>query len=298
MQFQPMKIQDVPLIQPFFEGLPSNTCDYTVGGMFMWRDYFQMEYAIEDGTLFSRLMGEDGRRGYNIPLGSRDMASDLRRLMDHAHGEKELIRFCTVPEEYLSAFRLPGVSLHLTSQTEYFDYLYLAEDFVGLSGEKYASQRNHIHQFLRFAPNWDYRDLDAGNLSDVLVFFKDYYQPSLSESPSRIEENRKTLEVLENLEQYRMRGGVLLVNGVVVGFSLCEVLGETLYVHIEKADREVPGAYPMLAWQSAKRYAGEGTGVRYINREEDMGDPGLRESKLAWHPVRLLEKYILDEEPE
>ena len=297
MQFQPLKMGDISLVRPFFEGLLSNTCDYTVGGMFMWRDYFQMEYAIEDGTFFSRHTGEDGRRGYNIPLGSRNMTSSLQRLKNYVQGEDEPLRFCTVPEEYLSAFRLLDVAFRRISQEEYFDYLYSAEDFIGLNGEKYTSQRNHIHQFRHFAPNWDYQELGAGNLTDALVFFKDYYQPGQNNSPSRDEENKKVLEVLENFELYRMLGGILLVNGVVVGFSLCEVLGDTLYVHIEKADREVPGAYSMLAWQSAKYYAGQGTGVRYINREEDMGNPGLRNSKLTWRPIRLLKKYILDEEP-
>ena len=292
MRFKKLEIEDIDTARPFFDGLLSNTCDYTAGGMFMWRDYFHMEYAIDGGVFFSRLIGEDGGPGYNIPLGAADMPAAIRRIVDYVreNGEASL-RFCTVPEEYLPFFDITGLTFHRTEQTEYFDYLYDAEDFVRLEGEKHASHRNHIHQFTRFASEWDYRDLNEENLPEVITFFRDYYRPG-ADSPSKAEENAKTLEVLTNMDAYRMRGGILLVNGVVVGFSLCEITGDTMYVHIEKADRDVPGSYPMLAWQSAKRYAAGG--VKYINREEDMGDPGLRKSKLSWHPLRLLRKYILE----
>ena len=300
LNFKKMELSDIAAVRPYFKNMPSRTCDYTVGGMFMWRDYFKMEYAIRDGVLFSRLMGTDGAMGWNIPLLREpgDISDLIRLVTDYARDNGEFLRFCTVPEEYLPFFdNVPGARFSLIEQTEYFDYLYSSEDFISLEGEKYASHRNHIHQFSRFATNCDYRDIDAENLPEVITFFKDYYVPSASESgsESRDEENAKTMEVLENFSLYGMSGGVLSVNGVAVGFSLCETIGDTTYIHVEKADRGVPGAYPALAWMTAKRFAGV-EGVKYINREEDMGDPGLKKSKMSWHPTRLLKKYILKNE--
>ena len=42
MPFQKMTIDDIPVIAPYFRFVTTNTCDFTVGGMFMWRDYFHM----------------------------------------------------------------------------------------------------------------------------------------------------------------------------------------------------------------------------------------------------------------
>ena len=38
MPFQKMTIDDIPVIAPYFRFVTTNTCDFTVGGMFMWRD--------------------------------------------------------------------------------------------------------------------------------------------------------------------------------------------------------------------------------------------------------------------
>ena len=73
--------------------------------------------------------------------------------------------------------------------------------------------------------------------------------------------------------------------------ALGEIIGDTLFIHIEKADRDYEGCYQMLVAQFAQQFAGEG--VAFINREDDTGDPGLRTSKLSYHPVALLEKYTV-----
>ena len=294
MHFHRLELKDIPLVQGCFDGLLSNTCDYSIGGIFMWRDYFQMEYAILDGTFFSRLTGLDGKVYYNLPLGNGDKTASVRYLIDCLHQEGQPARFCTIPEAYMGLFSNLGIRFHQMEQPEYADYLYAAEDLAHFNGEKYRSQRNHVHQFLRFASAWSYDSITEDNLSDIIVFFRDFYPSELDTSSSAVEESKKVLEVLNNLDKYQMRGGVLSVNGIVVGFSLCETIGDTMYVHIEKGDREVPGAYPMLVQQSAAQYAAEG--IKFINREDDMGDKGLQKSKLAYQPIRLLKKYILEEE--
>ena len=90
---------------------------------------------------------------------------------------------------------------------------------------------------------------------------------------------------------YGLVGGVLRADGAIVGFTLGEVLRDTLYIHIEKADRDYPGAYQMLCRQFCTAYA---DGLAYVNREEDMGDLGLRKAKRDLHPVTQLKKYTVE----
>lgn len=77
-----------------------------------------------------------------------------------------------------------------------------------------------------------------------------------------------------------------------VALYINEIVGDTLYTHIEKADRQYKGAYQMLVNQAAITFAVDE--VSFINREEDMGDLGLRTSKKSYHPIELLKKYTIE----
>ena len=287
MEFRPLLLTDIPAVRPFFRRLASRTCDFSVGGMFMWRDFFRIEFALEDGVFFSRLRGGGQGLHYNLPIGE-DMASAVAAL---AAADGAPLRFCTVPEPYLPLFQETGRSVSVTEHPEFSDYLYAAEDLAQLRGRKYSGTRNLISQFKRNAGTWSFRELQAEDAAPVREFFQRTYLPSAAAGDYEAEENAKVLEVLENLAAYGMTGGVLRADGGVVGFTLNEIIGDTLYAHIEKADRHCKGAYQTLMQQNAACFTGGE--VRYINREEDMGDPGLRASKQSYHPLKLLKKYTV-----
>lgn len=77
----------------------------------------------------------------------------------------------------------------------------------------------------------------------------------------------------------------------MVGFSLGEYDGDTLYVHVEKANTDYRGAYQVLMTSFIREFAKEG--IAYVNREDDAGDPGLRKSKLSYNPIWLVKKYTV-----
>jgi hypothetical protein len=96
---------------------------------------------------------------------------------------------------------------------------------------------------------------------------------------------------VENFDAYGFNGEALRVDGKIVGFFLCEAVYDTLIVHIEKCDRNITGAYQMLAKEEAAKYC-VGS-LKYVNREDDSGDEGLRKSKLSYHPAFIAEKYTV-----
>ena len=145
---------------------------------------------------------------------------------------------------------------------------------------------------MREHSGWSFEAVDETNLPEVRSFFERYASEHVKDYPAYDEGNIKTLEVLDNMEKYGLLGGVLRVGGDVVGASLGEIVGDTLFVHIEKSLTEFSGSYPMLVNQFAKMYAADG--VTFINREEDDGVEGLRVSKMSYHPVELLDKYVVE----
>lgn len=242
MKYKSLTLQDIETIRPFYRMIQSQTCDCTVGGLFMWRDFYKMEYAIEDGTFFSRLRDQNDNIYYNIPI-SEDIHAAIRRLI--AREEKPL-RFCTVPERYLPAFLNCGSDTVISEHADYFDYLYCAADLVLLKGKKYNGQRNLISQFKRSVDAWSFEMIDSNSINRVKNFFYNTYLPFSKEGLFEQEENKKVIEVLDNFDTYGMLGGYLIADGKIVGFSINEIVGDTLYTHIEKADRQYKGAYQML----------------------------------------------------
>ena len=77
----------------------------------------------------------------------------------------------------------------------------------------------------------------------------------------------------------------------IVAFTLGEVIGDTLYVHIEKMSHDIAGAGETINRLFASMMTTIHPSVQYINREEDVGDPGLRHAKESYHPLELLKKY-------
>ena len=287
MQFEPLTLQDINTVRPCFEHLISNTCDYTAGCMFMWRSYYQMKRCFTEDGFFSKLHDEHGNKYYNLPF-SGNLEHALQALYNYA---RKPLRFCTIPEAYLPVFQKLFPDCIIEEQRDYFDYLYLASDLIGLHGKKFSGQRNQISQFKRNVQEWHFDAMTADNLNQVKAFYlaSAFFTDDLSESARA--ENQMALEVLDHFDTYKMIGGVLYADGKIVGFSVGEIMGNTLYIHIEKADRTVKGAYQMVVNQAAMTFSTPE--VEYINREDDMGDLGLRTAKLAYHPVALLKKYIV-----
>jgi hypothetical protein len=138
---------------------------------------------------------------------------------------------------------------------------------------------------------WHFEPITKDNLDQVKTFFNWFAEVNEKESDTYKEDERKAAEVLEHFEVYGFLGGAVWAEDRIVAMALGEVQGDTLYVHIEKADIRYHGAYQMIVREFARYACTEG--IQYINREDDAGDEGLRKSKLAWRPCGLLDKYLV-----
>ena len=86
-----------------------------------------------------------------------------------------------------------------------------------------------------------------------------------------------------------MDGGLLRIGKRVVAFSMGDALNEDVYLaHIEKAYDDISGAYQMINQQFVRRFALD---YKFVNREDDTGDEGLRRAKLSYDPAYLVAKY-------
>lgn len=277
--------------QPYFR---ERLCDYTIGNLYLWRDEFQNQIAVEDGLLYVRqTFRAAGITAYGYPQGPEPARhAGVGRLLEHsrAAGEPSLY-LCNVSAGELEVMR--GIySLTARPERDWFDYLYDAPAFAEMTGRRYAGQRNHINKFLRAFPDWSYEEFGPGNLNEAESFLGRFYE-SHGTDGLLLEERDKLHGMLSDLPVYQMFGGLLRGGGSkqILALAVGERVGDTLFIHAEKADASVPGAYQMIAREFVRQNAAPDT--LYANREEDTGVEGLRISKLSYHPIRLLEKYTV-----
>ncbi len=296
LNFRPLRLEDLPQLRRYFTINPGRLCDSTPGSTFIWRDMYTVEYAEDNGSLYFKVTVPDMGATFPLPLG-HDREEHFKTLADYCCQSGIPISFYPVPREELPTLQEYFPNTAAISNRDSADYLYRAEDLKYFKGKKLSGQRNHVNRFHKsYDGLWEFRPITAEDVPALSDFLDRYTQRWNKPSPSFLEDIAKTREVLENLQTYGLFGGMLLVEGVIAGFALGEVIGDTLFTHIEKADRDYDGCYQMLVSQFAQTFAVDG--VEFINREDDTGDPGLRTSKLSYHPVALLEKFsVTVEEP-
>ena len=276
-------------MRPFFYETDTRICDDTIGGTFIWRDYFNTRFVISDGVLYMEVDYPDGTTAFTYPAGGAD--DSLYAVRDYCSAKGIPLIFCMVTPQETEVLQRVFGELDIKHERDWYDYLYDAQQMKELSGRKFSAVRNHINKFKNQNTNWSFEKITPENIKEACDFINEHSFDSNKGASSFEEGERKNIEVLENYELYGMVGGILKVGDKIVGLSIGEIVRDTLFVHIEKADRNIPGAYQMLMNKFALEYA-QGP-VRYINREDDAGDEGLRKSKLAYQPISLLEKYTV-----
>ncbi len=278
---------------PLLKESPFLCNDFSLGSLLMWNRGTDTQFAVYNNTLIIRQMIGD-EPAFSYPFGE-DPDGAMAELIEYVNTNDLSLLLFGVPEDSLARIKLDTryKSVHVNYDRRWSDYLYSFEEMESFAGKKFNGQRNHINRFKKnygepfFSP---IRPEDYDDIRDFLLLYHEEH------SGNEIEEHeyQKTYELLAHFEELGMYGIVLRVEGSVAGFTIGEMIGDMLIVHVEKALRAYEGAYPTL-FNGFMKYMRSvlGDGIRLVNREDDSGDIGLRTSKNQYHPVMLLHKYIV-----
>ncbi len=292
LTFHPITLDAVRGMAPCLAERGGRMCDFTPLNLYIWRDYYYTGYAEQDGWIYLRLRLDNGRAAYAVPLGGGDLNRALDRLKEHSVLTESPLIFSLVREDQLPLLAAwAGRSPAAEYSRDWCDYLYDAAPMAAYSGHRYGKQRNHVRHFEATYPGWRMETLEERHLPVIRAFLRRFIADRRKQGAIAEEEVKRTCEALPLIEPLGLFGVVLYVGEEMIGFSAGSVVGDTLFVHFEKALTSFEGAYQMLVRGFARSYVT--ASVTTINREEDCGDAGLRQSKLSYHPRELLKKYTV-----
>lgn len=288
------ELEDRDRITDAFRAMPGRSCERTFTNCYLWSRHYGVTFAEVEGCIVFR--SDEGGISYAFPAGSRE---NVRRAID-ALGEYSRERgypltfYNITPDQFALLEAWYPDRFTVEYNRDYADYVYESEKLITLSGKKLHSKRNHTNRFRENHPDWTYETLTKENVEECFQMALLWRRENGCED--HVEKRAEmcvALNSLRLLEELHLTGGVLRVGGRVVAFTIGEaVCDDTFVVHIEKAYADIQGAYPMINQQFVEHECAQ---YQYINREEDMGEEGLRKAKLSYRPVFLVEKGIAKE---
>lgn len=277
------------IVRPFFLRYGGIFNDLTLGTRFMWDDEFGIEYAIVNNTLIMRETFSEHSSFY-YPMGE-DIDGAISEIEEYCKKTGvSVLAFRCLTEEQVQKLSFRYGDAKTMYYRDWCDYIYPAAQFKTYSGKKLSGQRNHVNKFKKSYPDYETHVIKKDDLPRLKAFLKEYESEN-ELSGWAADEQPRVYSLLDNMDYLGQFGIYLTVGDKIVSLSVGETLGETLFVHVEKGLKEYDGVYPATAQEFAKKFAvGK---VKFINREEDCGDNGLRVSKTQYHPLSIKEKHYL-----
>lgn len=288
--FVPLELKHRGVFQSFFSEYKPEISELTFTNLFIWRSHYKFQWSLfKDWLLIVSLDGEYGSYALE-PIGPSPRDEITRVVLEWMKEEKreENPRIERADERIIR--ELEGIKSILVEPTrDHFDYVYLRDDLVKLAGNKYRSKRNHINQLLR-SYSYRYEELAPDHIKDCIELQERWCELRRCEDDlDLLGEWDAIKEILQSYTSLEVHGAVITIDNKVVAFTIGQMLNEnTAVVHIEKADPEIPGLYPAINQQFCEKSL---KNAPYINREQDLGIPGLREAKLSYYPDHLVKKF-------
>lgn len=287
LDFRAPILSDREWIKPLVLSGDHKSCKYTFGNIFAWHDAYGLEVA-RCGDFFVSFCGSDST--YCYPAGNGDLHDIINELLADAQKRGIALRlFGLLDKDKTQLEAFFGDSFIFESQRDESDYIYSSSDLALLEGKKYHQKRNHIAAFEK-EHSWSTEPINKANLAECIAMDRLWLSDNIGKNPEELlMEQRALRHAADNYDELGFEGLILRAEGEIVAFTFGEEINrDTFCSHYEKAFASVRGAYPMINREFARRLVKK---YKYIDREEDTGDEGLRKSKLSYHPKFLLDEY-------
>ncbi len=292
--FEPFSISALQKALPYIRRNPSLLSDLSAGYLFMWHEGADVQFCVFRNTFSVRqIIGE--QPAFSYPVGE-DPDGMIDELIRYASEEHLPLRFFAVDERTLASIREDERfrPFMYAFERKWSDYLYDFEEARSFSGRKYNGQRNHVNRFRKLYGDPVIRFLteeDRPAVEEMLAKYAEAHPPVNLLEGLELKRTKALYEVCHSLELYTAG---LFVEEKLAALSIGEVTGDMLMIHVEKALKRYEGIYPTM-YSGFVRLIGEQLErpLKVVNREDDSGDPGIRTSKLQYHPVSIENKYLV-----
>ncbi|MCX6578248.1 MAG: phosphatidylglycerol lysyltransferase domain-containing protein [Candidatus Aminicenantes bacterium] len=283
--FKIIGLEDKEAILETIRRYPAEVCEVNFGNTFIWRKYDHPKLTTIHGNLCLLFEPPDEPAYFLQPIGENDIPDTIRTCLSCAP------RLSRIPASFAARW---CSGFQCAPDRNNFDYVYRTGDLIELKGKKYDGKRNRIRKFER-EHAYGYVQLRPGHLEDCRRLFQEWLEDKSLTNKMLSAQNEAIQEGLAHFEALGLSGGAIEVEGKIEAFSIGEPLNpDTAVIHIEIVSPEYDGLSQLMNREFVKN---EWAAFPFINREQDMGIPGLRRAKMSYYPHHMVEKHHIWKSP-
>jgi len=297
LDFKPIQAEDMEKLASYFCRRPNKTCDSVALDSFIWREYYQVRYAVSDGKAVQWLMEEDGIMHSAMPMCTEeDLPHYFNEMVEYFNQELKIpFKSYLADEEAVEYLHLKeSPDFEVIEQEDLKDYLYDGDAMRTLAGKKLHKKKNHLNSFLKeYEGRYEYRSLNCQDRDAMWKFLDRWREHKGEEVEQHLDyEVRGIHEILKSCCRLNVRMAGVFVDGVLEAFTIGSYnpLEKMAVIHIEKANAEIRGLYQFINQQFLIH---EFPDAVLINREDDLGQEGLRRAKMSYNPCGFARKYLV-----
>jgi len=287
--FKTIDIEDKTIFDKHYEKYPPVHSDNVFTTLFSWKDYAKYCYTFLEDNLIIASRIED-KVQIRPPSGkkNKDVFDQVLKLAREQESEYPLGVIDSPTKDWMNS-NYPRIEL--LPKREYFDYVYLASDLAELVGSDYSKIRNRLNKFKK---NNDYsvEEICKDNMDEIREFLKRWcLWRDCDKDPLLENEKKAILYSMSNFFELGLSGVIMGVNDDIEAIAVYERMdSDTAVVHYEKGSPDYDGIYKAINQETAKILQ---KNFKYVNRESDMGIPGLRKAKMSYRPHHMVEVYAI-----
>ena len=298
LEFKEITVEDSPVMMPYYNMRKNNTCDSVFLESFIWKEFYNVRYAIWEDKALLWLMEYNGKCFSAMPLcKEEDLPGAFGAIQQYFNEELGYPLVINLADEYAVKYlNLPEEKYFVKEQEDSRDYLYLGESLRKLSGKKLHKKKNRLNVFLRqYEGRFEYRTLGCDDKDDMWKFLDRWRIQKGEDQEEHLDyEVRGIHDILRNCCELNIHMGGIYVDGRLEAFSVGSYnkIEDMAVIHIEKANPEIPGLYQAI---NQMFLLNEFPNVQWVNREDDMGLEGLRKAKMSYNPADFARKYLVEQ---
>ena len=294
LEFKKLCAESVEGLTQYYEQRHDMTCDSVILDNFLWGNYYHIHYAVRDDRAVLYILNIFGKKYASLPVcRMEDMPRYFHELECYFNENLNLpLEIYLADEPAVEYLNLPPDRYTVTELPDYRDYLYSAQALKTLSGKALHKKKNNLNYFCKsYEGRYEYRPLCCSDRDDVWKFLQEWREKKGQEVEGHLDYEVEGIHrVLKNCSMLNVRMGGIYVDDRMEAFSIgsYNTREKMAIIHIEKANPDMRGLYQLINQQFLIHAFPE---AEIVNREDDMGLPGLRKAKESYNPMGYAKKF-------